>query len=138
MPQLCGLQVTSTDPILTPHAAAAGDPWRHFPALNDPFPLTALKARLSPFLAKWPFKFAQECVRTAFPRRARVILPRVLRRAHGRYDLRKRPLRPQLHLCLAAKPALRRAHIQPVPAAPGGAFLPQNHLFQPDTPLSGS
>ena len=31
-----------------------------------------------------------------------------LRRAPGRCDLRKRPLRPQLRLCLAAKPALRR------------------------------
>ena len=51
-------------------------------------------------MAKWPFKFAQECARTAFSRRARVILPHVLRRAYGRCDLWKRPLRPQLCLCL--------------------------------------
>ena len=34
-------------------------------------------------------------------------LPHVLRRAPRGYDLWKRPLRPQLRLCLAAKPALQ-------------------------------
>ena len=59
-----------------------------------------------PFLTKWPFKFAQECPRMAFLRRPGVIVPPGLRRAPGRADPRKRPLRPQLRLCLAAKPAL--------------------------------
>ena len=84
-------QTPLSSPVLRTHTTAASGPWRRFPGLNDPFPLKALKARLQPFLAKWPFKNAQECARTAFSRRGGTWTPPVLRRAPCRYGLRKRP-----------------------------------------------
>jgi len=98
------VRLRRTAPLAGRPAAPAWRPWRPpawravrgacGPLLMAP-PLRGHfsgKARLYPFLPKWPFKFARECARTAFSRRGGIILPPVLRRAPCRSNIRKRPL----------------------------------------------
>ena len=91
-----------------PHTTGAGGSWRCFSGQNDPFspksPLSAFIAISGEMAVYIRARMHQDSVSTTCPCHS---TPR-LRRAPRRYDLRKRPLRPQLRLCLAAKPALRR------------------------------